>query len=128
VKNHFKRSFWVWLTAISVLLSALMPTLSHSARLQTADGSLAPVCTSSGMKWLDTNSGELREQSATDDTTLTAEHCAWCTVHPVTLSSSQQDVAPLFLSLAEAAPPVFAPHSHPFSWPPSQPRAPPVAA
>jgi hypothetical protein len=80
------------------------------------------------MKWLDTNSGELREQSATDETTLTAEHCAWCTVHPVTLSSSKQDVVPLFLNLAEAAPPVLAPHSHPFSWPPSQPRAPPVAA
>jgi len=128
LKNHFNRSFWVWLTAISVLLSALMPTLSHSARLQSADGSLAPICSSSGMKWLDTNSGELREQSATDETTLSAEHCAWCTVHPVTLTSSQKVVEPLFLSLAEAALPVSTPRSHPFSWPPSHPRAPPVAA
>jgi len=128
VKNHFNRLFWVWLTAVSVLLSALMPALSHSARLQSVDGSLAPICTSSGMKWLDTKSGELREQSAADETTAANEHCTWCTANPVTLTSAQKVVEPLFLSLAEAALPVSAPNSHPFSWPPSHPRAPPVAA
>jgi len=128
VTNHFNRSFWVWLTAISVLLSALMPALSHSARLQSTDGSLAPVCTSSGMKWLDTNSGELREQSAAGETASTAEHCQWCTANPVAMTPSQKVVPPLFLSLAEAALPVSTPRSHPFSWPPSHPRAPPVAA
>jgi len=118
----------VWLTALSVLLSALMPGLSHSARMQSAEGSLAPICTTSGMKWLDTNSGEIREQSALEEATPSAEHCTWCTVHPVVLTSKQKTVAPLFLSLAETVLPASAPDSHPFSWPPSHPRAPPAAA
>ena len=80
------------------------------------------------MKWLDTNSGEIREQRATDETTFTAEHCTWCTANPVALTSAQQVVKPLFLSLAEAALPVSTPRFHPFSWPPSHPRAPPVTA
>jgi len=80
------------------------------------------------MKWLDTASGEIREQTATDETASTAEHCAWCTVHPVTLPSQQKTAAPLFLSLAEVALPLSSPKSHPFAWPPSHPRAPPTAA
>jgi len=128
VKTKSTRSFWIWLTAISVLLAALMPSLSHAARLQSADGSLAPICTSSGMKWLDTTSGEIRDQAATDETASTTEHCAWCTVHPVTLALQQKAVTPLFLSLAEVALPLSSPKSHPFAWPPSHPRAPPTAA
>ncbi|MCF8173101.1 MAG: DUF2946 domain-containing protein [Candidatus Methylopumilus sp.] len=128
MKNHLTRSFWVWLTAISVLLSALMPTLSHSARLQSADGSLAPICTSGGMKWLDTASGEIREQTTTNETAASPEHCTWCSVNPVALTSQPKVVPPLLIAMAEAALPVSSTHSHPFAWPPSHPRAPPTAA
>jgi len=128
VKDKQIRSLLVWLTALSVLLAALMSGLSHSAALRSAGGSLAPICTNSGMKWLDTASGEIREQTARGDVGPTAEHCAWCTVPPVALLSQQKVAVPLFLQLAELALPAFRSITHPFAWPPSNPRAPPIAA
>jgi hypothetical protein len=80
------------------------------------------------MKWLDTASGEIREQTATNETAASPEHCTWCTVNPVALTSQPKVVPPLFLALTEAALSVSSTHSHPFTWPPSHPRAPPVAA
>jgi hypothetical protein len=128
VNKNTTQSFWVWLTAIAMLMAALMPTLSQAARAQSGADMLSPICTSTGMKWFDASTGEIREQTAQSESDATAEHCVWCSVHPVAVSSQVSDVAPLFLELAEISLPVYQAISHPFAWPPSSPRAPPTIA
>ncbi len=111
-----------------MLMAALMPTLSQAARAQYGADLLSPICTSTGMKWFDAASGEIREQTAQNDTESATEHCVWCSVHPVAIFSQISAIPPLFLSLAETLLPVYRVVSHPLAWPPSNPRAPPSVA
>ena len=118
----------MWLTAIAMLMAALMPTLSQTARAQSGTDSLSPICTSTGMKWFDASTGEIREQTAQNDSDSTTEHCVWCSIHPVALISQLSATPALFLKLAGTSLPVYRIVSRPLVWPPSSPRAPPVVA
>lgn len=111
-----------------MLMAALMPTISQAARAHSGVDMLSPICTSTGMKWFDASTGEIREQQVQSESEATTEHCVWCSVHPVAVLSQVSDIAPLFLQLAEISLPVYLPPSHPFAWPPSPPRAPPSIA
>ncbi|MDO8692936.1 MAG: DUF2946 family protein [Sheuella sp.] len=122
------KSFWLWFTALAMLMAALMPSLSHSARAQTGTDALSPVCTSTGMKWFNPVSGEILEQTAQTESGSANEHCDWCSVHPVTLFSPLSAPTPLFLELAETVLPVYRAVTGPFCWPSSHPRAPPRVA
>jgi len=128
VKMNKSQSFWVWCTAIALLMAALMPTLSQAARSQSGADLLSPICTSAGMKWFDASTGEIREQTAQNDSDAATEHCVWCSVHPIIILAHILEIPPLFLDLAAPALPVYLAVSHPFAWPPSSPRAPPPVA
>ena len=111
-----------------MLMAALMPTLSQAARAQSGADLLSPICTSTGMKWFDASTGEIREQTAQNESGSATEHCAWCSVHPVALFAEISAITPLFLELAETSLPVHRVVRSPFAWPPSHPRAPPSVA
>jgi len=111
-----------------MLMAALMPALSHSARAQIGADALSPVCTSSGMKWFDPVSGEIREQTVQSETQSTNEHCVWCSVHPPALISQPTLTPALFLELAETVIPTYRVISRSLAWSSSHPRAPPAVA
>lgn len=128
VRINKSKTFWVWFTAIAMLMAALMPSISHANREQTGASTLSPICTSTGMKWFDSVSGEVRDQSAQSQQGSTDEHCSWCSVHPVVLLSHVANPPPLYLELARLSPPVIQTAPKAFCWPPSLSRAPPLVA
>lgn len=72
------RTFTTWLAVAAVLLGALLPTLSHAAARWASPGAWVEVCTSTGMAWFHTQSGELLESVPERSSTLAQADCAWC--------------------------------------------------
>ena len=119
------RALTSWIAILAILMAALAPAIAHAL---TANGShpWIEVCTSSGSKWIqsDSSSGDpSSDRSGVQD----LAHCPYCTlqVHTPVLLPSQNDVT--LPAQAGSSAPVAAigtPRA-PHAWASAQPRAPP---
>jgi hypothetical protein len=131
MKACFKsRHLLVWLSALLVLFAALAPAISQAVSVaRGVDAGLIPVCTHSGLKWMDAATGEVRE--APGDTGLSGhmERCPFCLSQPTALPAGDHRVGADCLQTQHAQPFLFdhAPRTL-FIWSRAQSRAPPAGS
>jgi hypothetical protein len=121
----------VWLVSCTMLLAALVPTLSHLLLPRDA-GIWTEICTLSGAKFLRLDLGSSSspdEGGSSTDGASPMERCPVCALHQ---GSTALPPAPLLSwlpdsRLAHALPQLFLSAPRPlFAWAPAQARAPPL--
>jgi|GEM_PF-1155201 len=122
-------SAWIctWLTIFAVVWSALMPGFAQANR--SADSFLGSICTSAGLKWVDTynNSADNKAGQAAQDSH--AERCVWCSAQPPSLNPSATIAPVLALSFITIQTPTIAqPKVRLIPWAIAPSRAPPLVA
>ncbi len=71
--------FWIGFLAISILWSTSVSVSLHSVRVSGGATQFAPICTSEGLRWLDTSTGDLTSTMDTDESTRSSDgFCASC--------------------------------------------------
>ena len=121
---------WAFMIAFAIMLASLAPTLAHSSKRPEAiaEGVIS-VCTTTGLKWLDIQTGELRTADIGESESSSFVHCQDCLTHFIALphtglgriSLVRKSSQRVFASL-HATPP-----ERPFFWQ-NNPRAPPYIA
>jgi len=121
---------WAFMVAFAIVLASLAPTLAHSSKRPDgiAEGVIS-VCTTTGLKWLDVQTGELR---AADDGLSKSKgfvHCQDCLTHFIALPHSDLDRVSFVKNSSQS---VFAsldaPPHQPLFFRQNNPRAPPHIA
>ena len=120
-----------WIASFAILLSALLPTLSH-AFLSDAPGDWVEVCSVTGAKLVQAGGGE--PSAATGGTSAPSgdvhaiKHCPYCAFHVDLISLPPADGAGLRMaSLGQHVPELFLAAPRPlFAWASARPRAPPL--
>lgn len=121
---------WAFMIAFAIVVVSLAPTLAHSSKRPEAiaEGVIS-VCTTTGLKWLDIQTGELRTADIGESESSSVAHCQDCLTHFIALphtglgriSLVRKSSQRVFASL-DATPP-----ERPFFWQ-NNPRAPPHIA
>jgi Protein of unknown function (DUF2946) len=128
--RHKTTFFWIWLTALAMMLSALAPSISFASRaIQGADIDFASICTATGIKWVDNQSGEILESApTTSKSAVHAERCEACLTHPLAILPVSQVLLYTPVIALTRMPSLFlqAPRTL-FVWSQANPRAPPTA-
>lgn len=110
-----------------VLLGALLPTLSHAAARWANPGAWVEICTSTGMVWVHTQSGESADAPPESPGVSSMVGCTWCLLQGGSAGlPPNSSKAPLEAWISTQAP-VFG-LSGPLSpppWPSALTRAPP---
>lgn len=111
----------------AVLLGALLPTLSHASARWASPSGWVEICTSTGMVWVHTQSGEQAETVPDGSPVSGMAGCTWCLLHggaggvPAAASVAHPDAVD---SAALPLPSLTGPLAPPI-WPSALTRAPP---
>ncbi len=118
-----------WIVSFTILLAALLPTLSHAV-MQDRAGSLADICSATGARVVMLSSGDT---AATDDgqgeksSAASSMNCPYCTLHhgaPALLPPALAVQPPAALGFE--VPHLFLSAPRPlFAWASARARAPP---
>lgn len=129
--RHHK-ALTAWIASFAILLSALLPTLSH-AFLSDAPGSWVEVCSVTGAKLVQADAGAASAStsgtSAPSGDVHGIKHCPYCAFHVDLISLPPADGAGLRMaSLGQHVPELFLAAPRPlFAWASARPRAPPLS-
>lgn len=112
LKLHFsllRRPWAVWLAVLMALLGALAPTVSHA--VTWSQGGAAPwveVCTDTGMRWVDSHTGQNSTDSPDGPTTApSGVHCPFCLLLTDRVAPAPQAWVHLFAVLGEQEAPAI---------------------
>jgi hypothetical protein len=118
-----------WLVSFTILLAALLPTLSH-AFVSAAPGTLAEICSATGARFLSAPTGDTSSQPGKSTTDASVMSCPCCALHQGALS-----LPPAMLTWVPSAalkferPLLFFLAPSPlFAWTCAHARAPPMMA
>lgn len=121
---------WAFMIAFAIMLASLAPTLAHSSKRPEAiaEGVIS-VCTTTGLKWLDIQTGEMLTADIGQSESSSVVHCQDCLTHFIALPHTGLGRISLFRKSSHS---VFAffdatPHQRHFSRQ-NNPRAPPHIA
>ncbi len=125
------KALTAWIASFAILLSALLPTLSH-AFLSDVPGSWVEVCSVTGAKLVQADAGD--QSAATGGTSAPSadvhaiKHCPYCACHVDLISVPSADGAGLRMAnLGQHVPELFLAAPRPlFAWASARPRAPPL--
>jgi Protein of unknown function (DUF2946) len=116
-----------WIAIATLLLAALVPTLSHALAFQIRPDRVE-ICTAQGMQWV--GSAESGLDGSTPEAIHFLEHCPFClTPGPVLGLPAADPLVGLLAGLSDAPPSAFlAAPRRLYAWASAQPRAPPFAS
>jgi hypothetical protein len=130
MRFRFKtKIFWSWLTAIALLLSALAPSISFaSSAIQGTQIDFASICTATGLKWVDNQSGEVLDAApASGKSAVHAERCEACLMHPLAvLPVSEAPLCTPAVTITRLPALFFQAPRTLFVWSQANPRGPPA--
>ena len=113
-----------WIAIATLLLAALVPTLSHALAGQTRSDRVE-ICTAQGMQWVGSAASGL--DGSTPEAVHFLEHCPFCLTPGPVLGLPPTDLSVRLLrGLSDAPPSAFlAAPRRLHAWVSAQPRAPP---
>lgn len=128
VMSRFHRRLLACLCAGLMLFAAIAPTISQAMSVaRGADSGLTPICTHSGLQWVDAATGEARQAPADSGLSTHMERCPFCATQPPALPGYQRGTFVVPAPLAEELPFLFSHAPRPLAiWSRALTRAPPL--
>ena len=124
------RKNWSWLIALAIVVTALGPMLHQGSRSASPAGFVVTaICTTGGLKWFNTKSGQIEDRDSAPGQHATGKSCDCCTgASPALVSAPASSITQL-----ERGPVLRPAHASHFpqqraGWLQSSPRAPPQSA
>jgi len=117
-----------WLAMAALLLGALLPLLSHTLARSAHASGWVEVCTSTGMAWVHTETGQRADAPPYGSLASDVSDCTWCLLQAGAGGLPVAADAPHFGPVASAArhPQADSPLPAQAHWPSALTRAPPV--
>ena len=81
-RANFSTKIYALIIAFAMVMSSLVTTLSHASGGGIGvNKSLVAICSSLGLQWLDTRTGQVQESGPTSEKSDSSTHCSACITH-----------------------------------------------